>query len=243
MRLAWILVIAMGLPAAPPLPPIMLWAWETPHDLRFLKSPQIGVAYLATTLLLREDTLWVRRRIQPLRIDPSTPLVAVIRIESDEARRAVLSPRQRRMAADRIVEVIDTTGAQALQLDFDAKLSERQFYRLLLLDLRRRLGSGFFLSMTALVSWCGSPSWLADLPVDETIPMLFRMGDEGPATRYRLFNGGDFPALQCRTSLGLSIDEPRPLAGKIRRRYYFCSRHWTPTDIERILEENRVTAK
>ena len=48
----------------------------------------------------------------------------------------------------------------ALQIDFDARRSQRAFYRALLDQVRARTAPGGFLSITALVSWTGKRSWL-----------------------------------------------------------------------------------
>jgi hypothetical protein len=231
-------LLALPIAAAPP-PPTMLWAWEVPEDLRFLPASEAGVAFLATSLLLRDDSVLVRRRMQPLRVNPATPVMAVVRIESDARRSPVLSARQRAEAVDLIQGVVRTTRVFALQIDYDARSRERGFYKLLLQQLRARLGSGIFLSMTALVSWCGSGSWLRGLPVDEIVPMLFRMGPVGPATRYRLNHGGDFPAPECRAAVGVSLDEDRPPPRAGRRLYVFNPKPWSPSSVRRVLEENQ----
>jgi hypothetical protein len=46
-------------------------------------------------------------------------------------------------------------------------------------------------------------SWLASLPVDEYVPMVFDMGVPGDAVMTMLKRGGDFPFPGCRTSLGI----------------------------------------
>jgi hypothetical protein len=233
------LLIWTTLQASAAPPQTILWAWEVPEDLRFLHNPDIGVAFLATSLLLRDDTVLVRRRMQPLLVGPETSVMAVVRIESDAKRWPLLSPRQRARTVDLIQDAIQTMHVSAVQIDFDARQSERGFYSLLLHDLRARLGKSTFLSITALVSWCGAGSWLKGLPVDEFVPMLFRMGPEGLSTLYRLGHGGDFPAPECRKSLGLSLDEPRPPIGVGRRQYFFDPQPWTESSVRLILEENK----
>jgi len=60
-------------------PSRMLWAWESPQDLRFLAQGE-GVAFLSGELHLQgEQTRWQPRR-SPLRVNPTTPLLAVIRV-------------------------------------------------------------------------------------------------------------------------------------------------------------------
>lgn len=217
----------------------MLWAWELPEDLRFIQTPDAGVAFLATSLLLRNDSVLVRRRMQPLRVAPNVPRMAVFRIDSDRQGRPTFSAGQRAAAVDEIESVFRLTGVSAIQIDFDARASERAFYRLLLQDLRSRLGRSVFLSITALVSWCGAGSWLNGLPVDEIVPMLFRMGPEGPKTLYTIDQGGTFPAKECRDAWGLSLDEPPLSAAPPRRVYVFNARPWTPASVHLALSQKR----
>src|SRR5579859_2401880 len=66
----------------PALPRVMLWAWERPEDLRFIKPGAAGIAFLARTVWLNGDNVAARPRLQPLRYTPGTPLVPVVRLES-----------------------------------------------------------------------------------------------------------------------------------------------------------------
>jgi len=34
------------------------------------------------------------------------------------------------------------------------------------------------LSITALASWCAGDPWITGLPIDEAVPMLFRLGPD-----------------------------------------------------------------
>jgi hypothetical protein len=228
--------LLLGFTAAAAPPPTVLWAWEIPEDFRFLHDPSIGVAFLATSILLRDDSVEIRRRMQPMRVGPGTSIMAVIRIESDPRHPPVLSQAQALRAVALIDDVIKTTGVSAVQIDFDARLSERMFYTSLLRSLRSKIGPQRFLSITALVSWCNANSWLRGLPTDEIVPMVFRMGPEGPPTLYRLSRGGDFPAPECRGAYGVSMDELRPPRIPGRRRYFFNPRPWIPADISSVTE-------
>ena len=66
-------------------------------------------------------------------------------------------------------------GIAALQVDFDAKRSERGFYAALLRSLRSQMPPQLPLSIAALASWCSNDDWISGLPIDEAVPMLFRM--------------------------------------------------------------------
>jgi hypothetical protein len=100
-------------------------------------------------------------------------------------------------------------------------------YRALLLEIRQRLGLEVPISITALASWCFDDNWISTLPVDEAVPMLFRMGAGTPDVVGRLTTGRDFHAPVCQGSLGISTDEPWASLPSGRRLYVFPSRSWT----------------
>lgn len=211
----------------PGFPHVFLWAWERPENLEFLDPHAAGIAFLARTVCLRGGAVSVRPRLNPLRYPPGATLMAVVRVEP---RDSTLPPVEAASAA--IAEAAAIPGVRALQVDFDATLSQRPFYRSLLTDLRRRVPQSTPISMTALTSWCESDTWMAGLPVAEAVPMLFRMGPgEHAARRFR-------PPL-CRSSAGVSLDEPLrepPLAARL---YIFNPRPWTAAAYRAALREVR----
>jgi len=218
-------------------PKIILWAWERPEDLRFINTDEVGVAFLARTIYLKSDKVIIRPRLQPLSVLPETKLIAVTRIESN--RSAQLSPAERAQAVTAIVELTRNETVRAIQIDFDARSSEREFYRDLLMDLRRELPPGVKLSITALASWCMGDNWLTGLPIDEAVPMLFRMGVDRPNILARLEAGTDFSNAIARHSLGLSTDEPLTALPAGRRVYVFNPRSWSEQSAQKIVEEVR----
>lgn len=218
------------------IPRVMLWAWERPENLLFLNPKRAGVAFLAQTLYLRGGAFSVRPRLQPLRVSPGTPLVAVVHIESDWPRSAPTAG-QREQAAAAILELSRLPGVAGIQIDFDARRSERGFYRELLQDVRGRLDASVSLGMTALASWCMYDDWLGRLPTDETVPMLFRMGVDHRQVLYYLDRYKDFRSRRCRTSLGISLDEPLPDLPSGRRVYVFNPKSWTEADFKRVMAE------
>ena len=215
----------------------MVWAWERPERLEFLDPDRVGVAYLARTLALDGDRLVVRPRLQPLRVSPGTLVVAVVRIEERTFRPSGLSEDLRRTTAAAIVELGHTPGLAGVQIDFDARVSQRPFYRALLIELRERLPASVRLSINALASWCLADTWLRGLPIDDAVPMLFRMGLEDPQVRAHLASGGDFRNRACRHSVGISTDEPRPPVPAGRRVYIFSPRVWSPSTFATIRDE------
>ena len=209
------------------LPDLVVWAWERPEDLREL--PQgIGVAFLAQTLALDGERVTVARRRQPLRLSPAAPLVAVTRIEHRRADDASRFPSAHDAAA-LIAETGRLPRVQAIQIDFDATRSERAFYRELLMNLRPMLDPSTPVSITALASWCVGDRWLDDLPIDEAVPMLFRMGPFNEP--FRALATSRRAAGRCGGALGVSLDEPITVARRGRRVYVFNPSAWRPTQL------------
>ena len=224
------------------------WAWERREDLRFLGEHQT-VAYYAGLITLDGDRIDIAPRRNPLLLPKNTHRIAVIRIETKNAptntgavvdaikrlvrpRNAgvlagwpgdVSSPR-RRDAAGSAAGTAAFPNAEELQIDFDAKQSEREFYRALLFDIRKQINAR--LTITALASWCMDDRWMRGLPIDDAVPMLFRMGDDAKVIRARLARGEDFAEPLCRASIGVSLDEP-VIAPRARRVWVFNDDRWT----------------
>lgn len=102
-----------------------------------------------------------------------------------------------------------------MQIDFDATRSQRAFYRALLFDLRRQMPANLPLSVTALASWRSYDDWLRGLPIDEAVPMFFRMEPDrrrAPAS----LAGFRIHEPLCQESVGISTTDawPPDIAGK-----------------------------
>jgi hypothetical protein len=207
------------------VPRLMLWAWERPEDLRFLDPDRAGVAFLAGTARITRHGLDFRPRLQPLRISSGTKLMAVVRIEA--APDAALDSAQATRTASAITRAARQPQVVAVQIDFDATQSERAFYRNLLSELRHQLPASTPISITALASWCIGDDWLAGLPIDEAVPMLFRMGTGTNEVANWIKAGRDFRQPACRDSLGISTDEPWKALPSGRRVYVFSPSPWT----------------
>jgi hypothetical protein len=222
-------------PRVEPSPRVWLWAWERPERLGFIDPAKVGVAFHAATLRLVGDTVRPRSRYASLVLPPGTHRVAVMRIEVE--RGALLSQAQRQELVRFITGRARMLAPEGVQVDFDARLSERPFYRALLQELRAALPSGLNLSMTALASWCLDDDWLDGLPVDEVVPMVFRMGVDSPMVRGELARHGDFTGERCRRSVGFVTDEPVPALPPGRRVYWFNPRSWSAQDLQPLLEQ------
>ena len=221
---------------AVPRPAPVLWAWERPEDLRFA-GPDVAIAVLAGTITLSGDRVLAEGRRQPLSARPDQRRIAVVHVELD--RHAVLawSPALRDQAAAAALAFAGDVAAAGIQLDFEVRESERSVLLDLLKALRARLGPERFLSMTALASWCDTEHWIAAAPVDEIVPMLFRMGPGGARLRQRLEAGGDFREQRCRGAVGIATDQPPVRLPPGRRVYVYNPHRWQQADLSAILQE------
>jgi len=218
LAVAPILLLRLTTPSdpLPAFPRLMLWAWESPQDLRFVKPGTAGIAFLARTVWLNEKRVRSRPRLQPLRFTPGTDLMAVVRFESAGPGLPATQDVVRE-----VMRAVEIPGVRGLQIDFDARQSERQWYAALLRELRRAIPANLPLTITALESWCENDVWFRGLPVADATPMLFRMGPEDRASPV------DFPARICRSSMGVSTDELPRRVPRARRIYFFNRGPWT----------------
>lgn len=216
-------------------PRVILWAWERPNDLRFIDPRRVGVSYLVKTIRVEGDAISVQPNLNSLRVPAGTWIMACARIESDGNFATDASAKEVDQLLPLLLSLAKFPNARAVQVDFDARVSQRSFYRALLARLRQRLPRNMPLSMTALASWCEGDDWISKLPVDEAVPMLFRMGPDGPSILFRLQSQGDFREPLCRMSVGVSTDEFVPRLAARRRLYIFDANGWTKAAFERTM--------
>ena len=203
------------------LPARTLWVWERRENLSAIDSNGAAIATLDATVVLGRGAAFIPRR-QPIIYPAAVKRISVIRIEAPEE---IAPGLEKRTVALILGSALAHSDAAALQIDFDARRSQRAFYARVLRQLRRRMPPSLPLSITALASWCSSDDWLSGLPIDEAVPMFFRMEPD------RRFAPPALPQLEiheplCAGSIGISTHEPYsgPMAGK--RVYIFPDRGW-----------------
>lgn len=225
--------LAFHASAVAPTPQLVLWAWERPEDLRFLASQPVAVAYLAGSIYLDSQPA-LHPRLQPLKVAPGAAVIAVVRLELTPSTPTAFDDAYRNRVAHLVLQLAAAVPITALQIDFDAVASQHSFYRQLLIDVRRQLPSSMPLSITALGSWCVGDDWLHGLPLDEAVPMMFRMGPDRAAIEESFVIGSDFREPLCRHSVGISTDEPWPATLQGKRIYVFSSRPWNETSFSAL---------
>ena len=200
----------------PQFPHLMLWAWETPQDLRFVKPGRAGIAFLSRTIFLAGSAARTRPRASAAPLQPGSRTDGR---RADRSARGRVSRGRGRGAGDDPRGPIP--GVRALQVDFDARASQREWYREFLRALRAALSPDVPLTITALESWCEEDAWIRDLPVADATPMLFRLGPGEPAMP------SGFPSAVCSASVGVSTDELPNRIPPARRIYFFHPVAWT----------------
>ncbi len=228
--LALPLALAVRPDAPPPGPPSamsrvparVLWSWERREDLRQVDARQYAIAYLDQTITIGLNAHAEARRNAVL-LPPGAVRIPVVRIET--APHAILDETNRAATVQALLASAREPGIAALQIDFDATVSQRAFYRGVLEEVRKQMPDGLPLSITALASWCSFDDWLRDLPVDEAVPMMFRMEPD----RRRAPPDVDAFVIRepkCAGAVGVSTGEPWPGWMRGRRVYVFADDGW-----------------
>ena len=216
-------------------PALVVWAWERPEDLRFLTAPS-EIAVQVGFVEVAGDRVRARGRRFPLLADSARVTTAMVHVQIDPRTPAAWTPAVRAATAAAALGYLRAANLPRAQVDFEVRRSQRAVLLDLLHDVRAGLPPGVRLSMTALASWCGE-DWLGAAPVDEVVPMLFRMGPTGEALKATLAAGGDLRDPRCRSALAVSTDAPIARAPAGRRVYLFSPRSWTAADFERERRE------
>ncbi len=193
---------------------MVLWAWDRYEDLRFLKPGEAEVAGLLVTIQMKngKGNPWFRHL--PLLVPEGVPLYGVARLESDGSGLPGV------VDVALWIRLLRGGKLPVLQVDFDARESERDWYARLLKDLRRT----HKVSITALASWCLDKPWFE--AGGEAVPMLFRMGPDRGRILARLRRQGGF-ANECAGAVGLATDEPLAWRPDASRVYLFHPTRWT----------------
>jgi hypothetical protein len=163
----------------PPMPPLILWAWEAPQHLTDIDPNTTGVAVLVASIRITPERLIVHPRQQPIVLPSHTYTIAVVHIDKPPVQ-VGLDATLVNYLADRIGAIYRQSKYQQLQIDFDTLPKEEGFYRDLLLALRQRLGEHAVISITAIASWCTNNRWLdkQQLPINYVVPMFFNLDQD-----------------------------------------------------------------
>ena len=150
---------------------LIIWAWERPEDLRFA-DPAIEVAVQTGFVEIAADGFQARGRRFPLKVD-RPPTTALVHVQIDHARPLDWTPALRRRVSAAILHRDRRPGARPDRLrrassTSPARRAERRPPRA---AARYRIDDRARCSAT--------PSAVDLAPVDEIVPMVFRMQQGG----------------------------------------------------------------
>lgn len=224
-------------------PRTILWAWQRSEDLSYIDPDEFAVAYLACSVLLsgtEVKTIW---RQQPLKVPERALLIPVVRVDSDRKRTPTLDSKMVRDLTALIARTAGRPRSSRIQIDFDARQSERDFYKQLLTEVRQSVPAQIPLSITALASWCLFDNWLSNLSVSETVPMMFSLGADRAKILNYFRSGKPFLHKGCCDALGVSLEDSEvnalmiPLSKQRKippRLYVFTRSAWTEKKVETV---------
>ncbi len=230
---------------------LTVWSWDYPQDLTFIKSGMADIAYYAGTLYLHEGRLFFqeRARYKPLKIASGVLAYPVIRIET-EGKAGDISNQDEIIAgiSRAVLDMEKRSNSKKIQIDFDARESERDFYIALLKTLQTKLSPDTRLEITALASWCGDDSFIKEGLCDRQIPMLFSMG---PEEKVKNKTSKKTEAVLSHIdkarfkTIGLSVNEPQTnqvikasgLLANSTDLYLFSSTPWTKESWRKLQQE------
>jgi hypothetical protein len=211
------------------------WVWPTsngPQASGAATPSYREAAVLVETLVLRAHGVERGGRQQPLALPDHVALLPVVHVEAaaDAPTTFTATQREAILAAVRRHAPAAAAGAGVLQLDFEAPARARESYRSLVAEVRAALPANVRLSVTALAHWCTQGDWLDRLPVDEVVPMLYRLGAHAAQWRERFATDDPSLARRCRgPALGFATNDPPPAAllARTARPYWFDEAAWS----------------
>jgi hypothetical protein len=209
------------------------WIWPASNGPVATGTPTYReAAVLVETLVIHADGVERMPRTQPLVLPVDVRLLPVLHVEAaDDAPDALSEDQQQALVAAFLRHVDEAAeGAGMLQLDFEAPRRQRTAYRALVARIRAALPPRLKLSVTALAHWCTESDWLDRLPVDEVVPMLYRLGPNAAQWRQRWTRDAPGLAARCRgPALGFAANDPPPAAllARTPRPYWFDESAWS----------------
>jgi len=225
-------------------PRLMVWSWQHNDDLSYLDISKAGIAYLVGQYTITGDDVVFERNLSRIKTPEDIYRVAAVRLEVKQLDKSKIEALADNLSGKIVASALDNPKKiSALQIDFDARESDRKFYSILLRRVRAKLPSSVKLSITALASWCLGDNWLtgSHLPVDEVVPMLFSLGlGHRQVTQCLTRNTTLSPKLFAgRLAPGLSINEPNFFAllsdriPQYKRLYVFSSHGWSRPTLQK----------
>jgi len=206
------------------------WLWD---EARLPTWSGAEAAVLDRHILLTGSAIRIRPRMRQAVLGAGTRVTPVLHVEVSTVRPPIDIESSRGHIVNAMLKAAAASSSGWVQLDMEAKPSQRLFYLSLVQQLRATLPSNIKLSVTALTWWCRAPNWLDSLAADEVVPMFFRMGRDSAALRAIIEDRPQLLHPRCRgASAGFSPQEPfspRTIE-RYRKTYWFDRYAWARGD-------------
>ena len=111
---------------------------------------------------------------------------------------------------------------------------------MLVRELRKLVGEKA-LSITALASWCLSDNWIATLPIDAAVHMVYRLGPNRESIRAKLRSDRRFAEPMCAGNVGYSAHEEVVWLEGLERVFLFHPLPWTPERFRTFVDRLEVS--
>lgn len=209
---------------------IYVWAWERPEDLRFLENntDKITVVYYAGDVIIQNGGMDIEPRRNKLFLPAGVSVMPLVRIDNFDNVDALTEERMQTIQGF-IARICTVSGISGCQIDFDATVSERPIYAKLIAGVKKEIPTSIPLSITALVSWCDTFSWLDDTAIDYAVPMFYRLGSDREQIQNDRVGQTFMKSKKCQSAVGISTDEkiPNKKYRQGRDVYFFNPQPWT----------------
>lgn len=202
------------------------WYWDRPAEQLPAPAPGVGAAVLVTHVIFSGQGYTLQPRRSALRLPHGIVTMPVIHVEVDPGRPFAANAAQSNALLAGVLGAVQRGSSTWVQLDFEARRSQREFWRTAVQRIKAALPSGVRLSVTALASWCYEDRWIGDAPVDEIVPMYFRLKQARQDYLLRSSVGVSEP--RCATAYGVADDEPDWSVVLPGRRYVFLGQRGRP---------------
>lgn len=219
-------VLASGIAHDPDSPREFWWYWDRPAEQLPAPAPGVGAAVLVTHVIFSGQGYALQPRRSALRLPAGIATMPVVHVEVDPARPFAANADQLNALRAAVLDAVQRGHAAWVQLDFEARRSQRAFWRAAVHSIKAALPAGVRLSVTALASWCYGDRWIDDAPADEIVPMYFRLHHARRDYIARSAAGVD--EARCGAAHGVADDEPDWPIALPGRRYVFLGQRGRP---------------
>jgi len=197
------------------------WVWD--HQAPPLRAQAWAVTIVQ--LQLHDGRLLERPRLRALPPTGQRRITPVVHVEQQPRAPALsLNELQQAGIAAHVLAAAARSSSGWVQLDFEARPSQRSSYQMLVARIRRDLPMTHRLSVTLLAWQCKSAAWITPLAADELVPMFFKMGDETARWLTQIQAGGPTLQPRCRhegAGFAAALTPPAGWQAQWPRRYWF----------------------